>query len=139
MRRLFLVASLVLAAALAAVVPDLGIRRSVYLGVATALWPIEPDTRERALIIAAGAGQVSNVQALLAEGVRPEPETLNAAVTGVFEPFYSWSGCSRHAAVTRMLLDANPRIRPANNARGRAVRTAAWMRRCPEVYRLIAN
>ena len=139
MRRFFLVVSLVLAAALVAVVADLGIGRLFYLGVTNALRPIEPDSRERALIIAAGAGQVSNVQALLAGGVRPEPETLNAAVTGVFEPIYSWSGCSRHAAVTRMLLEANPRIRPANDARGRAVRTAAWMRRCPEVYRLIAN
>ncbi|HVG71040.1 MAG TPA: hypothetical protein VM819_09020, partial [Vicinamibacterales bacterium] len=104
MRRLFLAASLVLVAALVAVVADLGIRRSLYLGVATALWPIEPDTRERALIIAAGAGQVANVQSLLAEGVRPEPETLNAAVTRAAAPAVNRLEDARHGRVQRLGL-----------------------------------
>lgn len=134
--RWMLIASLVGAAALVA---DLGLRRSFYLGLATALTPVEPDTRERALLIAAGSGQVSTVRSLLAAGVRAEPEAFNAAVIGVFEPIYSWSGCERHAEVTRMLLDANPRLRPRNNVRGNMVRNAARLRGCSAVSRLIAN
>ena len=122
-----------------ALVADLGLRRSFYLGLATALTPIEPDTRERALLIAAGAGQVCTVRSLLAQGVRAEPETINAAVLGVFEPIYSWSGCERHAEVARMLLNANPRIRPGTDARGAVIRRAVRMRGCRDVYRLISN
>lgn len=103
------------------------------------LIPVEPDARERALIVAAGSGDVPAVRALLAQGVRPEPETFNAAVTGAFEPWYGSSGCVRHAEVARLLLDANPRLRPGNRARALAVRRAAWIRGCDEVYRLIAN
>ena len=123
----------------AALVADLGPRRSLYLGLATALTPVEPDTRERALLIAAGAGQVATVRSLLAAGVRAEPEAFTAAVTGIFEPVYSWSGCERHAEVTLILLAANPRLRPANNARGNVVRNAARIRGCTEVSRLLAN
>ena len=107
--------------------------------LSTVLTPIEPDARERALIIAAGSGDVSTVRSLLAQGVRPEPETLNAAVIGAFDPIYGKSGCARHAEVARMLLDVNPRLRPGNSARAQVVRRATWIRGCDEVNRLIAN
>lgn len=60
-------------------------------------------------------------------------------MTGAFEPWYGSSGCVRHAEVARLLLDANPRLSPGNRARALAVRRAAWIRGCDEVYRLIAN
>ena len=116
-----------------------GAQRFFDLGLTTMLTPIEPDTRERALIIAAGSGDVSTVRSLLAKGVRPEPETFNAAVTGAFAPVYGGSGCARQAEVTRILLDANPGLRPRNTARAQVVRSAAWMRGCADVNRLIAG
>jgi hypothetical protein len=102
MRRLVLVASLVLVAALVAVVADLGIRRSLYLGVATALWPIEPDSRERALIIAAGSGDVSTVRSLLARASVPSrrrstplsPARLTRSTAGAAVPVTPrWRRC----------------------------------------------
>ena len=48
-----------------------------------------PDARQRELRLAAGAGKVASVRNLLAQGVRPEPETLAAAAIGAFEPIYS--------------------------------------------------
>jgi len=39
------------------------------------LTPVESDARQRELLLAAGAGKVASVRSLLAEGVRPEPET----------------------------------------------------------------
>jgi hypothetical protein len=127
-------------AVLAAVaVAVFGAPRLFDLGLSTVLTPIEPDSRERALIIAAGSGDVSTVRSLLAQGVRPEPETFNAATTGAFDPIYGRSGCARHAEVAQMLLDVNPRLRPGNSARASVVRRATWMRRCDEVNRLIAN
>ena len=139
MRRLFLVASLVLVAALVAAFAAFGPQRLLDVGLSTVLTPIEPDSRERALIIAAGSGDVSKVRSLLAEGVRPEPETFNAAVTGAFDPIYGRSGCVRHAEVAQMLLNANPRLRPGNNARATIVRRATWVRRCEDVNRLLEN
>jgi hypothetical protein len=136
MRRLLFGTALVLVAALVAF---LGTQRFVDLGLATVLTPIEPDTRERALIIAAGSGDVSTVRSLLAHGVRPEPETFNAAVIGAFDPIYGKSGCARHAEVARMLLDANPRLRPGNTARATVVRRATRIRGCDDVNRLIAS
>ena len=103
------------------------------------LTPIESDARQRELLLAAGAGKVASVRSLLAEGVRPEPETLAAAATGPFEPVYSWSGCDRHAAVTRLILEANPKLRLGNDRRGQLLRKAAWIRGCRDVSRLIAN
>jgi hypothetical protein len=103
------------------------------------LTPVESDARQRELLLAAGAGKVASVRSLLAQGVRPEPETLAAAATGAFEPIYSWSGCDRHAAVTRLLLDANPRLRLGKDRRGDLLRKAAWIRGCSDVYRLVAN
>ena len=47
--------------------------------------PMEPDARARQLLIASGAGHVSEVRRLPAQGVRAEPEMLAAAVTGAFE------------------------------------------------------
>ena len=128
-----------LVVAVAGLVGVLGLQRSLYLGVSTVLTPIESDTRERALLIAAGAGRVTTVRALLAQGIRPDQETFAAAVTGAFEPIYSWSGCDRHAEVTRMLIKANPRLRPADDARAGVMRTAVRIRGCEEVNRLIAN
>ena len=116
-----------------------GAQRFFDLGLTTMLTPIEPDTRERALIIAAGSGDVSTVRSLLAQGVRPEPETFNAAVIGAFDPIYGKSGCARHAEVARLLLDANPRLRPGNSARANVVRRATRIRGCADVNRLIAN
>ena len=134
-RPLFLGAALLLAALVAFV----GVQRSFQLGLTTVLWPVEPDRRERALIIAAGSGDVATVRSLLAQGVRPEPETFNAAVTGAFDPIYGRSGCARHAEVAQLLLNVNPRLRPGNSARARVVRRATWMRRCDDVNRLIEN
>lgn len=48
--------------------------------------PVESDARQRELLLAAGAGKVASVRGLLAQGVRAEPETLAAAVSGAFEP-----------------------------------------------------
>ena len=110
--------------------------RSVMLKVLT---PVESDARQRELLLAAGAGKVAAVRSLLAQGVRPEPETLAAAATGAFEPIYSWSGCDRHAAVTRLLLNANPNLRLGSGRRGNLLRKAAWIRGCSDVYRLVAN
>lgn len=39
-----------------------GAQRLFDLGLSTVLTPIEPDSRERALIIAAGSGDVSTVR-----------------------------------------------------------------------------
>ena len=134
--RWVLLASILIAAGMVA---DLGVRRSFHLGLATVLAPIEPDTRERALIIAAGSGDVPTVRALLAQGVRPEPETFNAAIVGAYDPIYGRSGCGRHAEVTQLLLDVNPRLRPADNARGNVVRQATRIRGCDEVSQLIGD
>ena len=131
--------SLVTALLTAVLVALFGAQRFFHLGLTTMLTPIEPDTRERALIIAAGSGDVSTVRSMLAQGVRPEPETFNAAVIGAFDPMYGRSGCARHAEVARMLLDVNPRLRSRNTARAHVVRSAAWMRGCSDVYRLVAN
>ena len=103
------------------------------------LTPVESDARQRELLLAAGAGKVASVRSLLAQGIRPEPETLAAAATGAFEPVYSWSGCDRHATVTRLLLDANPKLRLGNDRRGDLLRKVARLRGCRDVYRLIAN
>jgi hypothetical protein len=110
--------------------------KSVMLKVLT---PVESDARQRELLLAAGAGEVASVRSLLEQGVRPEPETLAAAATGAFEPIYSWRGCDRHLEVTRLLLDANPKLRLGNDRRGDLVRKSAWIRGCGDVYRLIAN
>jgi len=136
MRRLLLGIALLLVAAMVA---SLGVQRVFHLGLTSVLWPIEPDRQERALIIAAGSGDVMTVRVLLAQGVRAEPETFNAAVTGPFEPFYDSSGCARHAEIARLLLDANPRLKPGKNARAYVVRRASRTRRCDDVNRLIDN
>jgi hypothetical protein len=128
--------TLVVAALVVVAVILSGLRNERALS--TALTPIEPDARERALIIAAGSGDVSTVRSLLAQGVRPEPETFNAAVIGAFDPIYGKGGCARHAEVARMLLEVNPRLRPRNSARATVVRRATWIRGCADVNRLIA-
>ena len=135
MKRLVLTASVVGLLALLAGF-SLVFNESAMLHVLT---PIESDTRQRELLLAAGAGKVASVRSLLAQGVRPEPETLAAAAIGAFEPIYSWSGCDRHAEVTRLLLDANPRLRLGSDHRGRALMKAVWVRGCSDVYRLVAN
>jgi hypothetical protein len=135
MKRLTLAASLVGVAALVAGVTLLS-NDAVMLKVLT---PVESDAGQRELLLAAGAGKVASVRRLLAQGVRPEPETLAAAVTGPFEPIYSWSGCNRHEEVTRLLLDANPRLRLGNDHRGNLLKKAARLRGCRDVYRLVAN
>lgn len=103
------------------------------------LTPVESDAGQRELLLAAGAGKVASVRSLLAQGIRPEPETLAAAATGAFEPIYSWSGCDRHATVTRLLLDANPKLRLGHDRRGDLLRKVARIRGCRDVYRLVAN
>ena len=129
MRRLFIVTALAVAAGI-----GLLSSRSVMSALLT---PFESDTSQRELLIAAGAGKVSEVRTLLAQGIRPEPETVAAAVVGVFEPIYSWSGCDRHADVTRMLLAASPKLRLGAQWRADLVRKAARLRRCGEVHRLL--
>jgi hypothetical protein len=105
----------------------------------TVLTPVESDIHQRELLLAAGAGKVASVRVLLAQGARPEPETLAAAVTGAFDPIYSWSGCDRHAEVTRLLLAANPKLRLGGDRRGDILKKAVWVRGCKDVYRLVAN
>ena len=72
------------------------------------------------------------------EGV-PDPEAFNAAIIGAFDPIYGRSGCARHAEVGRMLLNANPRLRPGSDARAHIVRGATRIRGCDEVTRLIQD
>ena len=134
MRRLLLGTTLLLVAAMVA---SLGVQRVFHLGLTTVLWPVEPDRHERALISAAGSGDVTTVRSLLAQGVRAEPETLIAAATGAFEPFFGGSGCARHAEIARLLLDANPRLKPGHNPRAYVLLRASRIRRCDVVNRLI--
>jgi hypothetical protein len=103
------------------------------------LTPVESDARQRELLLAAGAGKVASVRSLLAQGVRPEPETLAAAAAGAFEPIYSSSGCDRRAQVTQLLLDANPKLRLGHDRRREVLKNVVWIRGCGDVYRLIAN
>jgi hypothetical protein len=103
------------------------------------LTPVESDARQRELLLAAGAGKVASVRGLLAQGVRPEPETLAAAVTGAFDPIYSWSGCDRHAEVTRLLLAANPKLRLGTDRRADFLKNTVWVRGCSDIYRLVSN
>ena len=135
MKRLWLAAALLAPIALGVSFAVL----SSEAALSAVLTPIEPDTRERALIIAAGSGDVAAVRSLLAQGVRAEPETFNAAVIGAFEPRYGPSGCARHAEVTQLLLGANPRLRLGHTVRATVVRRATWTRGCRDVDRLIAD
>ena len=104
-----------------------------------ALIHLERDPDKRALVIAAGAGRVADVRSLLTRGVRADPEALAAAITGPFEPIYSWSGCERHAAVVRLLLAANPQLHLGDAPRSVAARAVSRLRRCPEVEMLLAQ
>ena len=120
-------------------VASLGVQRVFHLGLTSVLWPVEPDRHERALIIAAGSGDVMTVRSLLAQGVRADPETFIAAATGAFEPIFDSSGCARHAEIARLLLDANPKLQPGHNPRAYVLLRASRIRRCEDVNRLTGN
>ena len=78
------------------------------------------------------------VRVLLAHGVTPPTDILESAVGGAWDIDYRWSGCQRHTAVTRALLDKNPRLRMPQSFGGRIARAWANLKGCDDLLRLVS-
>jgi ankyrin repeat protein len=110
-----------------------------------------------ALFMAAGYGDAETVGLLLSRGVwmpqdAPSAASLIAvAIGGAWDIDYQWSGCARHAAVAKLLVDRDPDFRvvgilsPTTVARARSTfeyRVARWYaerRGCNELLRIVGR
>jgi hypothetical protein len=93
---------------------------------------------QNAMQMAAGYGDVDTVRTLLAHDVTPPDDILDSAVGGAWDIDYRWSGCARHMAVTRALLEKHPRLRVPNSLGGRIARSWARWKGCGELVRLVS-
>jgi hypothetical protein len=99
---------------------------------------LDERAAREAMTMAAGYGDAEAVRALLSRGVVPPSGVLQSAVGGAWDIDYRWSGCQRHIAVTRALLDRNPQLRLDRGVGDRlAIMWARW-KGCEDLVRLVS-
>ena len=118
---------------------------------------VEGATGSKALFMAAGYGDAESLGLLLTQGA-PMPDTVTAAgelmavaLGGAWDIDYTWSGCERHAAVAKLLVDRDSDLRvvgilsPTSLARARSTfhyRVAHWYAQhkgCDELLRIVGG